>query len=87
VEHRADDTEDVIQRRLAVYHEVTKPILDWYTDRGILISVDAMRSAEAVGREILTALEVMRSVVDSVPAGRRRSIDLTGLGAAFGADS
>jgi len=85
VEHRVDDTEDVIRTRLAVYHEVTHPIVEWYAERGILVSVDAMRPVEAVGREILAALEVMRSVVDAVPEGRRRPVDLTGLGAAFGA--
>src|SRR5512140_1002746 len=61
LEHRSDDTADIIAQRLALYHEVTSPILAWYRDRGILVSVDAMRSAPQVGREILTALEAMRS--------------------------
>ena len=86
LEGRPDDTEDVIRKRLALYHEVTHPIVSWYGQRGILVSVDAMRPAEAVGREILTALEVMRSFVD-VPEAGRHSIDLTGLGDAFGASS
>src|SRR4029450_12660029 len=83
-EHRADDTEEVIRRRLALYHEVTHPIVSWYGERGILVSVDAMRPAEQVGREILAALEVMRSLVDLVPEESRRPVDLTSLGAAFG---
>ena len=85
VEHRTDDTEEVIARRLALYHDVTAPILEWYGERGILVTVDAMRPAEQVGREILAALEVMRPMVDHVPPELRRPIDLTGLGAAFGA--
>ena len=84
LEHRSDDTEDVIARRLALYHEVTAPIVDWYGERGILVSVDAMRPAEQVGREILAALEVMRALVDHVPPEARRAIDLTSLGVAFG---
>jgi len=84
LEHRADDTEEVIGHRLALYHEVTAPIVDWYAERGILVSVDAMRPIEQVGREVLTALEVLRRLVDHVPDEARRSIDLTGLGAAFG---
>jgi adenylate kinase len=84
LEHRSDDTEDVIRRRLDLYHEVTHPIVSWYSDRGILVSVDAMRPAEQVGREILTMVEVMRPLVDHVPEGARRSVDLTSLGAAFG---
>jgi len=84
LEHRSDDSEDVIRRRLALYHEVTHPIVDWYGSRGILVSVDAMRPVERVARQILTALEAMRSLVDLVPENARRSVDLTGLGAAFG---
>jgi adenylate kinase len=84
LEHRADDTEEVIRRRLALYHEVTHPIVDWYAERGILVSVDAMRPAERVGRQILTALEAMRPLVDHVPEHARRSVDLTGLDKAFG---
>jgi len=84
LEHRSDDTGDVIARRLAWYHEVTAPIVDWYGERGILVSVDAMRPAEQVGREILAALEVMRALVDHVPPEARRAIDLTSLGVAFG---
>jgi adenylate kinase len=85
LEGRSDDTEDVIRRRLALYHEVTHPIVEWYGERGILVSVDAMRPVEEVGREILTALEVMRPLVDLVPEEARRPVDLTSLGVAFGA--
>jgi len=85
LEHRSDDTADIIAPRFAVYHEVTSPILSWYRDRGILVTVDAMRSAREVGREILTALEVMRSLLDHVPPHARLPVDLTSLGKAFGA--
>ena len=81
---RSDDTEDVIRRRLALYYEVTHPILEWYGERGILVSVDANRPAELVGRHILTALEVLRQVVDGPDGRSHRTIDLTGLGPAFG---
>src|SRR2546429_7408516 len=84
LEHRSDDTDEVIRRRLALYHQVTHPIGSWYGERGILVSVDAMRPVKDVGREILAALEVMRALVDHVPAGARRPIDLTSLGVAFG---
>ena len=84
LEHRSDDTEDVIRRRLALYHEVTHPIVDWYAERGILVSVDAMRPVERVARQILTALEAMRTLVDHVPEHARRSIDLSGLDRALG---
>jgi len=85
IEHRSDDTADVIAQRQALYHEVTSPIISWYRDRGILVSVDAMRSAHQVGREILAALEAMRPLLDHVPVQVRLPVDLTSLGDAFGA--
>jgi adenylate kinase len=84
LEHRSDDTAEVIAQRLAVYHDVTSPIISWYRDRGILVSVDAMRSAPQVGREILAALEAMRPFLGLVPEQARLPVDLTGLGDAFG---
>jgi adenylate kinase len=85
LEGRSDDKEEVIRRRIDLYHKVTHPIVDWYAERGILVSVDAMRPAEQVGREILATLTVMRPLVDHVPEADRRPVDLTSLGAAFGA--
>ena len=85
VEQRSDDTEEVIRRRLQLYVELTHPIIDWYGERGILVSVDAMRPADQVGQHILTALEVMRQMIEGNPDLARRPVDLTGLGAAFGA--
>ena len=85
LEHRSDDTAEVIAQRLALYHEVTAPIICWNRDRGILVSVDAMRSAQQVGREILTALEAMRPLLDDAPAHARHLADLATLGHAFGA--
>jgi adenylate kinase len=85
LEHRSDDTADIIAQRLALYYEVTSPIVAWYRNRGILVSVDAMRSACQVGREILVALEAMRPLLDHVPEEARLAVDLTSLGDAFGA--
>ncbi|BFU44743.1 adenylate kinase [Krasilnikovia sp. MM14-A1004] len=84
LEHRTDDTEEVVRRRLAIYHDVTHPIVDWYDQRGILVAVDAMQPVDRVARQILTALEAMRPLVNLVPESARQSIDLTGLGKAFG---
>jgi len=85
LEHRSDDTAEVIAQRLALYYEVTAPIIAWYRERGILVSVDAMRSAQEVGREILVALEAMRPFLEHVPVDERLPLDLTSLGEAFGA--
>jgi adenylate kinase len=85
LEHRSDDTAEVIAQRLALYHEVTSPILCWYRDRGILVSVNAMHPAQQVGRDIVTALEQMRPLLDHGPEQARHAADLATLGEAFGA--
>ncbi len=84
---RSDDSEDVIRRRLALYYDVTHPILDWYGERGILVTVDAMRPADQVGAQLVTALEVMRQMIEPNRAAARQPVDLTGLDSAFGAPS
>jgi adenylate kinase len=81
LEHRSDDTEDVVRHRLEVYRQVTQPIIAWYAQRGILVSVDAMRPVKEVGREILAKLELMRPMPGHIPARGRRPVDLSGLGA------
>jgi adenylate kinase len=83
VEHRSDDTEQVIRHRLQLYQQVTQPITAWYSRRGILVSVDAMRPAGEVGRDILAALESRRPPADHIRA-KVRPVDLTGLGAQCG---
>lgn len=56
-ENRADDSEEVVRHRLEVYAEHTKPLLDYYTGRGIVIKIDAAQSVEDVSQEIFRALE------------------------------
>ncbi|MEB3368752.1 adenylate kinase [Saccharopolyspora mangrovi] len=51
---RSDDTEDVIRRRLAVYHEETEPILGYYRDK--VIKIDALGSIEEITGRALEAL-------------------------------
>ena len=85
LEHRSDDTAEVIAQRLALYHHVISPILCWYRDRGILVSVDAMRPVQQVSREILTALDQMRPLLDHASGRGGHPAELAALGEAFGA--
>jgi adenylate kinase len=85
LEHRSDDTAEVIAQRLALYHQVTAPILGWYRDRGILVSVDAMRPVQQVSREILADLDRLRPLLGQAPGRAGDPAELTALGAAFGA--
>jgi adenylate kinase len=85
IEHRSDDTAEVIAQRLALYRQVTSPILCWYRDRGILVPVDAMRPVQQVSREILTALEGLRPLLEQRATRAPDPGDLVTLGQAFGA--
>ncbi len=40
IEHRSDDTEDVIRRRLQVYADQTVPLISLYGERGLLHEID-----------------------------------------------
>jgi adenylate kinase len=58
---RADDTEDVIRRRLEVYAEQTAPLTDVYAGRGLLVTVDGLGEVAEVTGRILEALEARNS--------------------------
>ena len=53
---RADDVADVIQHRLRVYAETTGPLVPYYTERGILIAVDADQPPDSVTADIQAQL-------------------------------
>jgi adenylate kinase len=53
---RADDTEDVIRRRMEVYAEQTEPLTRVYEQQGLLVRVDGMGTIEQVRDRVLAAL-------------------------------
>ena len=53
---RADDTEDVIRRRLEVYAEQTAPLIQVYGDRGVVVEVDGLGAIADVTARIREAL-------------------------------
>lgn len=57
IEGRSDDTEEVIRRRLEVYREQTAPLVAYYSERGLLVEVDAMGSVDEVTARMIAALE------------------------------
>lgn len=57
LEHRSDDTEDVIRRRLEVYDEYTRPLIKEYAARGRLIPVDGTGEIAEVANRILTVAD------------------------------
>lgn len=53
---RSDDTKEVVEERLKVYHEQTAPLIEYYGKQNALHTVDSTTTKEAVLQQILNAL-------------------------------
>ena len=54
---RADDTEEAILRRLALYETETAPLVAWFEKRSLLITVDGLGSEDEVFQRLCRAVE------------------------------
>jgi adenylate kinase len=54
---REDDKPETVEKRLTVYHEQTQPLIDYYTSKGILKSVDGTTDLETVFQKIVEIIE------------------------------
>ncbi|PDQ35658.1 MAG: adenylate kinase [Candidatus Lumbricidophila eiseniae] len=61
---RADDTEALISRRLEIYDRETKPMLDQYRERGIVVETDGIGTLTDVTTRILDGLAERGIVAD-----------------------
>jgi adenylate kinase len=57
IEGRADDTEEVIRERMAIYHTETAPLIEIYEQHGILLKVDGMGTVDEVTERVAKAVE------------------------------
>jgi adenylate kinase len=57
IEGRADDTPEVIRRRLEVYDEQTAVLIDIYAGRGLVARIDGLGEISEVTGRIIEALE------------------------------
>jgi adenylate kinase len=55
-EGRADDKEDVIRKRIAVYNAETRPLLDYYAQQGKLVTLEGKGGLEEIFARITAAL-------------------------------
>ena len=53
---RDDDKPETVQNRLAVYHEQTQPLIDYYTNKGIIAEVDGTQEMNDVFAAIVKIL-------------------------------
>ena len=57
LEQRADDNEETVKKRLAVYNEQTAPVLDFYKKQNKVYSVDGAKKLEEITKDIIDILE------------------------------
>jgi adenylate kinase len=68
-EVRADDTPEVLSRRLASYRAQTEPLIHYYSDRRKLLTVDGMMAIDLVAEEIARILAAIGAAETNTPRG------------------
>ena len=56
-EGRADDTEEVVRNRLAVYNEQTAPLVEFYRSESVLTPIKGEDTMDGVFNSIMEALK------------------------------
>jgi len=59
---RPDDRPDAVRARLATYHRDTKPLVEYFDEKGILVPIDGTASLDAVFDEIYASTGVEERV-------------------------
>lgn len=59
-EGRADDNIDTIKRRFMEYHEKTKPLLDFYKNKGLLHEINGVGNIEEISKELCETIENLK---------------------------
>jgi len=54
---RDDDKKETIEKRLAVFHEQTAPLIKYYRERDLLVEVDGTQPIEKVTEAILSSVQ------------------------------
>jgi adenylate kinase len=54
---RDDDKEETVKKRIEVYLTQTKPLIEYYKDKDLLVNIDGAQSIEDTFKEIINALE------------------------------
>lgn len=62
---RTDDTDEAIAHRLALYEQETRPVLDWFAARGLLLTIDGLGTEAEVTERLVAAVD---SILEERPA-------------------
>lgn len=53
---RDDDKPETVQKRLSIYHDLTQPLISYYSEQNILTTIDGTQSMDSVFADILEVL-------------------------------
>jgi len=56
-EDRQDETLTAIRKRIELFNTLTKPVLDYYQKKGILVEIDGEKPIEDIRKEILEKIK------------------------------
>ena len=54
---RDDDTDEGIARRLELYEQETRPVLDWFEARDLLVTIDGFDAEDVVAERLASAID------------------------------
>ena len=57
LEGRADDNEETIRTRMQVYEDQTKPLLDYYGEKGLVVPVDGQQAIDEVQEDLVKVID------------------------------
>lgn len=53
---RDDDVEETVATRISVYQNQTQPLIEYYTQRGLILNINGIRPIDEIFQEIVEAL-------------------------------
>lgn len=57
-EGRSDDTKEAIEKRLKIYHQETRPVIEHYRKQGLVVEIDGEPDIDTIHKSILSALKI-----------------------------
>ena len=54
---RKDDQPETVKKRLMIYHETTKPLIEYYTSKNIVSSINGNKSIEDIHNEVIKKIK------------------------------
>jgi adenylate kinase len=56
VVQRDDDTEESVRKRLSLYNEQTEPLLAWFQDKGLLVTIDGVGGPDEITAKLVEVI-------------------------------